>query len=274
MHTLEQAQNETLQVSLYPDVMPYDADAYIKPSGIFCSYFVSETDSHTEHYWSGAEPHGMSFEHYDGGQFTQLQNVPVSHMQSLYPQYPLDVVNAPETPLHLHAPSSLEEDYTQGVYPILYPPYPASNDPSSSSTSEDDDYNVGSPVLEVSDSEFDENVPPRESPNHDGGARKKVRLYQFLLELLKSGDMRDCVWWLDRERGTFQFSSKHKEQLAHRWGMQKGNRKKMTYQKMARALRNYGKTGEIRKIKKKLTYQFDGTLLGLKRADSHSTYLP
>ena len=34
-------------------------------------------------------------------------------------------------------------------------------------------------------------------------------------------------------------SSKHKEALAHRWGIQKGNRKKMTYQKMARALRNY-----------------------------------
>lgn len=37
--------------------------------------------------------------------------------------------------------------------------------------------------------------------------------------------------------------------------------KRMTYQKLARALRNYAKTGEIRKVKRKLTYQFDSALL-------------
>lgn len=94
------------------------------------------------------------------------------------------------------------------------------------------------------------------------GNKKKIRLYQFLLDLLRNGDMKDSIWWVDRDKGTFQFSSKHKEVLAHRWGIQKGNRKKMTYQKMARALRNYGKTGEVKKIKKKLTYQFSDDVLG------------
>lgn len=94
------------------------------------------------------------------------------------------------------------------------------------------------------------------------GNKKKIRLYQFLLDLLRNGDMKDSIWWVDRDKGTFQFSSKHKEALAHRWGIQKGNRKKMTYQKMARALRNYGKTGEVKKIKKKLTYQFSDDVLG------------
>lgn len=94
------------------------------------------------------------------------------------------------------------------------------------------------------------------------GSKKKIRLYQFLLDLLRSGDMKDSIWWVDKEKGTFQFSSKHKEALAHRWGIQKGNRKKMTYQKMARALRNYGKTGEVKKVKKKLTYQFSGEVMG------------
>lgn len=94
------------------------------------------------------------------------------------------------------------------------------------------------------------------------GSKKKIRLYQFLLGLLQSGDMKDSIWWVDKEKGTFQFSSKHKEALAHRWGIQKGNRKKMTYQKMARALRNYGKTGEVKKVKKKLTYQFSGEVMG------------
>lgn len=81
------------------------------------------------------------------------------------------------------------------------------------------------------------------------GARKKLRLYQFLLGLLTRGDMRECVWWVEPGAGVFQFSSKHKELLARRWGQQKGNRKRMTYQKL-RALRNYAKTGEIRKVKR------------------------
>lgn len=104
------------------------------------------------------------------------------------------------------------------------------------------------------------------------GNKKKIRLYQFLLDLLRNGDMKDSIWWVDRDKGTFQFSSKHKEALAHRWGIQKGNRKKMTYQKMARALRNYGKTGEVKKIKKKLTYQFSGEILG-KSHSERKTYM-
>lgn len=91
--------------------------------------------------------------------------------------------------------------------------------------------------------------------------KKKIRLYQFLLDLLRNGDMSDSIWWVDQDKGIFQFSTKHKEALASHWGTQKGNRKKMTYQKMARALRNYGKTGEIKKVKKKLTYQFSETVL-------------
>ncbi|XP_078093378.1 transcription factor PU.1-like isoform X2 [Mustelus asterias] len=264
---------ETSQISLYPEAVTYETESYSKHPTAFCSYYVAEPEQPTDHYWTGSDHHSLSYDHFDGGQFTQLQNVPVSHLQSLYPQFPLEVVSTPDPSLPNHTTCPLEEDYNQ-VFPMLYPSYQTSNDLSSPSVSEDDDYNIGSPVLEVSDSEFDENIPPRESATHDGGARKKVRLYQFLLELLKSGDMRDCVWWVDREKGTFQFSSKHKELLAHRWGMQKGNRKKMTYQKMARALRNYGKTGEIRKIKKKLTYQFDGMLLGQRKSECKAGYLP
>ncbi|XP_052336887.1 transcription factor PU.1-like isoform X2 [Oncorhynchus keta] len=116
-----------------------------------------------------------------------------------------------------------------------------------------------SPTLEVSEGEEDygDHIPS----GGDSSSKRKIRLYQFLLDLLKKGDMKDSVWWVEREKGIFQFSSKHKETLANRWGMQKGNRKKMTYQKMARALRNYSKTGEIKKVKKKLTYQFSSEVL-------------
>ncbi|XP_049756809.1 transcription factor Spi-B isoform X3 [Elephas maximus indicus] len=129
--------------------------------------------------------------------------------------------------------------------------------------SEEEDFVLNSPALEVSDSESDEALltGATEGRGSDAGARKKLRLYQFLLGLLTRGDMRECVWWVEPGAGVFQFSSKHKELLARRWGQQKGNRKRMTYQKLARALRNYAKTGEIRKVKRKLTYQFDSALL-------------
>ncbi|ELR62313.1 hypothetical protein M91_09874 [Bos mutus] len=67
--------------------------------------------------------------------------------------------------------------------------------------------------------------------------------------------------WIDQTKGIFQFVSKNKEKLAQLWGKRKGNRKTMTYQKMARALRNYGRTGEIIKIRRKLTYQFSEAVL-------------
>ncbi|KAG9269921.1 Friend leukemia integration 1 transcription factor-like [Astyanax mexicanus] len=94
--------------------------------------------------------------------------------------------------------------------------------------------------------------------------KRKERLFQFLYEMLQSPDMRSCIWWVQSTNGTFQFSSQNKEKLAEMWGKRKGNRKTMTYQKMARALRNYSRTGEICKVKRKLTYQFtERTLRGL-----------
>ncbi|XP_029291424.1 transcription factor Spi-B [Cottoperca gobio] len=116
------------------------------------------------------------------------------------------------------------------------------------------------------------------SPSSDRGSRndrdslplaplsgkRKERLFQFLFEMLQTPSMRSCIWWVQSSSGTFQFSSENKERLAQLWGRRKGNRKTMTYQKMARALRNYSRTGEIKKVKRKLTYRFDErTLRGL-----------
>ncbi|XP_074536700.1 uncharacterized protein LOC141798769 [Halichoeres trimaculatus] len=98
--------------------------------------------------------------------------------------------------------------------------------------------------------------------------KRKERLFQFLFEMLQTPSMQSCIWWVQYSAGTFQFSSQNKERLAQLWGRRKGNRKPMTYQKMARALRNYSRTGEIQKVKRKLTYRFDEkTLRGL-RGDS------
>ncbi|CAH2330128.1 transcription factor Spi-C, partial [Pelobates cultripes] len=96
--------------------------------------------------------------------------------------------------------------------------------------------------------------------SHKNG-RKKLRLFEYLLEALHNPDMMSCIQWVDEPNGVFQFVSKNKEKLAELWGKKKGNRKIMTYQKMARALRNYGRTGEIMKIRRKLTYQFSAIVL-------------
>ncbi|KAL2104231.1 hypothetical protein ACEWY4_001099 [Coilia grayii] len=100
--------------------------------------------------------------------------------------------------------------------------------------------------------------------------KRKERLFQFLYEMLENPEMRSCIWWVQSANGTFQFSSQNKEQLAQMWGQRKGNRKTMTYQKMARALRNYSRTGEIHKVKRKLTYRFTADTLKVLQRDTRS----
>ncbi|XP_075967487.1 transcription factor Spi-C-like [Anarhichas minor] len=98
-------------------------------------------------------------------------------------------------------------------------------------------------------------------PQRSSKGRKKLRLYEYLHEALNDPNMGDSIQWTDNGSGTFHFISKNKEKLAECWGQRKGNRKTMTYQKMARALRNYSRTGEIIKVRRKLTYQFNPDIL-------------
>ncbi|KAJ1131806.1 hypothetical protein NDU88_010139 [Pleurodeles waltl] len=243
--------------SSYSDGLIYDMDSVCKQSST--PSYLSHPDSQADFLWNWMEQQESNYDAYGNGQLTALQNVQVSYMPNGYQPYPLETDVVDEVAQGL-CPMP-EENYEPQAYP-QYPQYQAGCTLSLQSSSEEEEYpNRDSPQLEVSDCESDETLNAGEAGGCDSGIRKKVRLYRFLLELLQSGQMKECVWWLDQERGTFQFSSKHKELLAHRWGQQKGNRKKMTYQKMARALRNYGKTGEILKVKKKLTYQFDCRLL-------------
>uniref|UniRef100_A0A8C8S0N5 ETS domain-containing protein n=1 Tax=Pelusios castaneus TaxID=367368 RepID=A0A8C8S0N5_9SAUR len=246
----------------FPDGSFCDLDS-CKQTPSFAPHYLIDTEGPTD---SWLELQDLSYEAFDSGQLAPLQNVQVSYAHGLYPQLSLDAVYTLEGGLPTQ--SHLQPE---GYNPQPYPPYgacPPVGALASPPVSEDEEFHLDSPALEVSDSDSDENLSPGGSPSYDAGSRRKLRLYQFLLELLRQGDMKECVWWVEREAGVFQFSSKHKELLAHRWGQQKGNRKAMTYQKMARALRNYGKTGEIRKVKKKLTYQFGHALLGLPSAPS------
>uniref|UniRef100_UPI00398F20F9 transcription factor Spi-C-like n=1 Tax=Pristiophorus japonicus TaxID=55135 RepID=UPI00398F20F9 len=120
---------------------------------------------------------------------------------------------------------------------------------------------------------FPENHIPDFFIPRQGKGRKRLRLYEFLSESLRDSQMSDCIQWVDKKSGVFQFISKNKERVAEMWGRRKGNRKTMTYQKMARALRNYSRTGEIVKVRRKLTYQFDAQVLQ-RLGGGRSTHCP
>ncbi|XP_067292275.1 transcription factor PU.1a isoform X2 [Pseudorasbora parva] len=232
---------------LSEEIIPYDHDA--RPMYDFYQYLSTDPETHPESGWdyTSVHAHHSEFEPPQGNHFTELH--PTTYRYGdVEPFHPS--VDAGMGTLLPVIPSQ----YTY----VPHPMYPRSPIPHCSTDEEDP--GGRSPPFEVSEGEEDNDGHPGTS-SALSGSKRKVRLYQFLLDLLQDGDMRDCIWWVDRERGIFQFSSKHKETLAGRWGQQKGNRKRMTYQKMARALRNYGKTGEVKKVKKKLTYQFSGDVM-------------
>uniref|UniRef100_A0A2K6BFM2 Transcription factor Spi-C n=1 Tax=Macaca nemestrina TaxID=9545 RepID=A0A2K6BFM2_MACNE len=98
-------------------------------------------------------------------------------------------------------------------------------------------------------------VQPTILQQKGGKGRKKLRLFEYLHGSPCNPEMASCIQWVDKTKGIFRFVSKNKEKLL--WG----NRKTTTYQKMARALRNYGRRQEITKIQRKLTYQFSEAIL-------------
>ncbi|XP_038073112.1 uncharacterized protein LOC119741405 [Patiria miniata] len=88
--------------------------------------------------------------------------------------------------------------------------------------------------------------------------RSQPILYKFILCHLNNPTMRDKLEWVSKQNGIFRFHSARKEEFAEMWGRYKGNREQMTYQNMARALRNYtrGKTRIMERVKRKLHYKF------------------
>ncbi|XP_061598216.1 transcription factor PU.1b isoform X2 [Cololabis saira] len=234
----------------------YEPDIYRHPIEYYNPY-VLDADIQADHWDYHPHPHvhPAEFENLQESNFTELQSVQALHPPGLirHDTIRYDPENLLDSSLGAH-PHVLQQ-------PVPFFPRTVYAPHVSQRSSDDEDHGGRSPPLEVSDEDCLNDRAPYITPG-ELGSKKKIRLYQFLLDLLRNGDMKDSIWWVDREKGTFQFSSKHKEALAHRWGIQKGNRKKMTYQKMARALRNYGKTGEVKKIKKKLTYQFSDEVLG------------
>ncbi|XP_068169866.1 transcription factor PU.1a [Antennarius striatus] len=244
----------TTTEEITPKINPNESEDFRPPAELY-TYLTNVGEVY--------EDHRCTFG-FDRIQTTDMDNSPLNHhteLQSVFPHQHLSPNHYSNEllPLHLdppHRPLSVapQMPYTPSLC-HQYQPFALP----------DHYYKVEqrgmSPPLEVSDGEEESEDDKSFSFSTDTSNKRKIRLYQFLLDMLRNGAMSDSIWWVDQDKGIFQFSTKYKEILASHWGVQKGNRKRMTYQKMARALRNYGKTGEVTKIKKKLTYQFSESVL-------------
>nr|XP_020479754.1 transcription factor PU.1-like isoform X2 [Monopterus albus] len=259
----KEAQTFTLSVtkSSFPppksseEIIPNEPENYRPPAELY-PYLTNVGEIYEDHRWT-FHPERIQLPDFEISPVN-----PLTELQSVSPQQLIQPYrySSESLPLHLDPPLTSLSVSPQIPYytPSLCYQYQPATSPGHYYSEEEQ--RVISPPLEVSEGE-DECDHNHFSFRKDTNHKKKIRLYQFLLDLLQSGDMTNSIWWVDQDKGIFQFSTKHKEALASHWGIQKGNRKKMTYQKMARALRNYGKTGEIKKVKKKLTYQFSEEVL-------------
>ncbi|XP_067104817.1 transcription factor PU.1b isoform X1 [Osmerus mordax] len=252
-----------------PSEEMYDPEIYRQQLSEYTYNPYINGENQTDQWDYTSHVHPVDYENLQDSHFTELQNAQALHPPVMH-RYDVETLLDPGLGPHHHVLPPPVQYFPRPCYPHLSPVQ---------RSSDEEEQGVRSPPLEVSDEECLRDHHSSTSVGELGKERswhecnkKKIRLYQFLLDLLRNGDMKDSIWWVDRDKGSFQFSSKHKEALANRWGIQKGNRKKMTYQKMARALRNYGKTGEVKKIKKKLTYQFSGEVLG-KTHSERKTYM-
>ncbi|CAN9499407.1 unnamed protein product [Ophioblennius macclurei] len=243
-------------VSPASEGIPSESENYRPPAELY-PYLSNVGEIYEDQRWTF---------HTEQGQPSDFENSPMNRLTDLQPVSPQQLIppyRYGADPLSLHldpplVPLSVSPQIPYYTSPLCYP-YPQSASPGQYYSGEEQ--KEISPLFEVSEGEDEFDDYRHSSYRKDTYNKKKTRLYQFLLDLLRNGDMSESIWWVDQDKGIFQFSTKHKEALASRWGVQKGNRKKMTYQKMARALRNYGKTGEIKKVKKKLTYQFSEEVL-------------
>ncbi|XP_078669768.1 uncharacterized protein LOC144910475 isoform X1 [Branchiostoma floridae x Branchiostoma belcheri] len=158
---------------------------------------------------------------------------------------------------------------SDGMTPSSGSESPASSRSSSASSDDDEDY----VPLEISDDEeeAEDEVPsPKWSCRYNpGGFHTRIPsspskrrhgqpiLWKFLYEMLMDPQYSKHIYWTNQSKGMFKFASEKKEEIARMWGEKKGNRCVMTYQKMARSLRNYSnQKRHLVKVKRKLQYQF------------------
>ena len=93
------------------------------------------------------------------------------------------------------------------------------------------------------------------------GRRRRPRLLEFLLLLLKNPDYQSFASFKDISKGVFEIHSP--EEVANLWQQVKNRQstQDMTYDKLARAVRWHYKDGSMVKTNTKYTFQFSRELL-------------
>jgi len=98
----------------------------------------------------------------------------------------------------------------------------------------------------------------------EGGRIERVMLWRFLLNLLEDPRNAPCIHWVQREDGIFRILNT--DWLARLWGRRHGN-PRMTYEKMARAMRTYYRSKvlqpvpRLRNLPRKLVYKFNPAVI-------------
>nr|CAD7454243.1 unnamed protein product [Timema tahoe] len=107
----------------------------------------------------------------------------------------------------------------------------------------------------------------------DAGRIERVMLWKFLLNLLEDPRNAPCIHWVQREEGIFRILNT--DWLARLWGRRHGN-PRMTYEKMARAMRTYYRSKVLqpvprtRNLPRKLVYKFNPEVVKKVTAMKHS----
>uniref|UniRef100_A0A3P8U8C0 ETS domain-containing protein n=1 Tax=Amphiprion percula TaxID=161767 RepID=A0A3P8U8C0_AMPPE len=164
--------------------------------------------------------------HSERVQPSDFENSPVNHLTELQAVSPQQLIQPYR---YSSDPFSSLCNLQLYIFPLKIPffnyPYKAFVLNLDSTTQRRTDEEI-SPPLEVSEGEEEFEDHSHSSFRKDINNKRKIRLYQFLLDLLRNGDMSDSIWWGGPRQGHLPVLPKHKEALASHWGYQKGNRKK------------------------------------------------
>ncbi|KAF4523729.1 hypothetical protein B566_EDAN011593 [Ephemera danica] len=115
---------------------------------------------------------------------------------------------------------------------------------------------------------------PAKTPTINRRRLERVFLWRFLLELLDDSRLSGCLRWVQREDGIFRILNT--DMLARLWGRRHGN-PRMTYEKMARAMRTYYRSRVLlpvpraRNLPRKLVYRFSPSILQRVQCNSDAT---
>lgn len=152
---------------------------------------------------------------------------PIAHPNQRVPEYP---------------PYTWNREDDNSSFPITREPINSGSSDAGESSSDEEDF-------------VQDYVPTKST----GTKRRHPILYKFILEHLNDpSTSRGYVEWVNKSEGLFRFNSRRKDKFAEMWSKAKGKKQPMTYQNMARALRNYTRPNKriMERVPKKLHYKF------------------